>query len=149
MANDHALYRFYDRAGELLYVGITRDPGARWSRHAADKPWWHQVQRIAIEPMPDRAIALAAERDAIKAENPRYNIVHRPKETPHADAEALRIQLKWRRVAQEWLVFSGSELPPCECNLPGEPSCGDLSCVRAMAAYADGALQVAQTSAGA
>jgi hypothetical protein len=25
----HALYRFYDAAGMLLYVGITVDPGAR------------------------------------------------------------------------------------------------------------------------
>ncbi len=142
--SNHALYRFYDHAGELLYIGITKDPSTRWARHSEDKKWWHEVQRIAIQTMPDRESALKAEREAIKAEKPRYNIVHRQREIqrpkPAEDEVALRIKFKWELVSRDWLLVTGHELPPCECNLPGEPSCGDLSCVRAMAAFAEGAI---------
>lgn len=74
----HALYRFYDAGGDLLYVGITNNPSRRWGRHAEDKPWWIEVDRIEIERHPDRPSVLIAERDAIKAELPRYNVVHAP-----------------------------------------------------------------------
>lgn len=73
---DHALYRFYDRTSQLLYIGITRDPSSRWSQHRGDKPWWLEVRRIEIESLPDRATALKAERLAIQSEMPRYNVVH-------------------------------------------------------------------------
>jgi hypothetical protein len=72
----HALYRFYDAAGMLLYVGITVDPGARWRAHRDAKPWWHQVANITIEPYSDRAAVLKAERAAIITEQPRHNVVH-------------------------------------------------------------------------
>ena len=74
----HALYRFFDAGGDLLYVGITNDPGRRWGRHASDKPWWHEVDRIEIERYPDRTSVLAAERKAIQEEHPRYNVAHVP-----------------------------------------------------------------------
>jgi hypothetical protein len=72
----HALYRFFDTGGGLLYVGITNDPGRRWGRHASDKPWWHEVDRIGIERYPDRVSVLAPELEAIKNEHPRYNVLH-------------------------------------------------------------------------
>lgn len=78
MSADHVLYRFFDTAGDLLYIGITNDPGRRWGRHAGDKPWWNEVDRIELERHPDRPTVLLAERDAIKAEYPRYNVVHAP-----------------------------------------------------------------------
>lgn len=80
----HALYRFYDATGALLYVGITADPGARWRKHAHDKPWWHQVAHITLEAHPDRAAVLTAERAAIRRERPLHNIVH------NRDAQPLR-----------------------------------------------------------
>lgn len=76
MNTHHALYRFYDQTGALLYVGITSDPGARWPKHRRDKPWWHDVATITVEVHPDRDTVLAAERTAIVNECPRYNIVH-------------------------------------------------------------------------
>lgn len=72
----HALYRFYDTTGTLLYVGITADPGARWRKHAHGKPWWHEITQITIETHPTRAAVLEAERAAIITEKPRHNIVH-------------------------------------------------------------------------
>lgn len=69
----HALYRFYAADGALLYVGITSNPGARWKKHRDEKPWWHEVRGISMEPYPSRVDVLAAETLAIAVENPRYN----------------------------------------------------------------------------
>lgn len=75
MAATHALYRFFDAEGELLYVGITMNPAARWPKHRGGKPWWAEVTDITLETFQARAEALAAERQAIKTEHPRYNIM--------------------------------------------------------------------------
>lgn len=77
--SDHqpqALYRFYDATGVLLYVGITADPGARWRKHAHEKPWWQEVVKVTLEQLPDRGSVVRAEEAAIKTEHPRYNVVH-------------------------------------------------------------------------
>lgn len=80
----HALYRFYDDAGVLLYVGITADPGSRFKQHQGDKPWWTEVAHIRIEQLPTRAAVLAAERTAIRDERPLWNI------TPNEAVSAVR-----------------------------------------------------------
>jgi hypothetical protein len=74
----HILYRFYDRTGILLYIGITVDLGVRMAAHAKDKDWWPQVDRGAtrIEYFDGRRAALDAEREAIKAEKPLHNDQH-------------------------------------------------------------------------
>ena len=72
----HALYRFYDAGGTLLYVGVTLNPVSRWKQHSKDKPWWADVADIKVERHDDRRAVLAAERDAIIRERPRYNVVH-------------------------------------------------------------------------
>lgn len=71
----HALYRFYDAAGDLLYVGITLNPDERWKKHRK-KPWWHTVASIRLETYLDRESVLAAEREAIITEHPVHNVVH-------------------------------------------------------------------------
>lgn len=75
-ADEHALYRFFGADGSLLYVGISLQPFRRMGQHRSDKSWWGEVATVAIERHPDRPSVLAAERRAIKAENPRYNVVH-------------------------------------------------------------------------
>ena len=47
----HALYRFYDTADCLLYVGITANLLYRLSSHVETKPWWHEVARMTVEPI--------------------------------------------------------------------------------------------------
>ncbi len=69
----HVLYRFWDAADSLLYVGLTCDPGSRWSAHIGDKPWWTEVAKITLEHHPDLAAVQAAEHEAIRSENPRFN----------------------------------------------------------------------------
>lgn len=68
------LYRMFDAAGQLLYVGISARALGRWEAHRHDKSWWSEVDRITVEHFPSREEALAAETAAIIAERPRYNI---------------------------------------------------------------------------
>lgn len=78
----HALYRFYDTTGELLYIGITCNPGSRWRDHQRTKTWWHEITQITIEQHPSKRAVEIAERSAIQAEQPRYNIIHNRPQNP-------------------------------------------------------------------
>lgn len=71
-----ALYRFFDRADELLYIGITNSIPRRLGQHSDAKPWYADAATITVEHYPTRLDALAAEKRAIKAEHPKYNVVH-------------------------------------------------------------------------
>ncbi len=71
-----ALYRLYDAADGLLYIGIAEDPKKRWAEHAADKAWWPDVTRRDVEWITGRELAEDAERAAIATEAPRHNIRH-------------------------------------------------------------------------
>lgn len=83
----HALYRFYGAADELLYIGITNSLTRRWGQHEDEKPWFSHVVRATVEQHPSREAVFAAERAAIQAEKPRFNVVHnrrhKPKPTKH------------------------------------------------------------------
>lgn len=68
------LYRFFDREDRLLYVGISTDPRQRVSSHRAYKPWWTQSVRIDLEHFSSWDEARAAEKAAIKTENPMHNL---------------------------------------------------------------------------
>lgn len=72
----HALYRFYGAGGTLLYIGITNSIPVRLKKHNADKAWWTGVADIKVEHYPNRAAVLEAERRAIIAEKPLYNVQH-------------------------------------------------------------------------
>lgn len=77
-----ALYRFFDQAGELLYVGISANPAGRWDQHRHDKPWWSEVATVGIQEFPSRPAVEDAERVAIRSERPRYNLTHHPDRSP-------------------------------------------------------------------
>jgi predicted GIY-YIG superfamily endonuclease len=72
----HTLYRFYDQDDNLLYVGISADLARRLDQHARAKPWWTDVALVRVQHHPDRATVAAAERHAIRTEQPRYNVQH-------------------------------------------------------------------------
>lgn len=70
------LYRLYDRQGDLLYIGQSSDVDRRLAEHAANQPWWAEVDldRTTRVECATRAEALLAERDAIRSDRPRCNI---------------------------------------------------------------------------
>lgn len=71
-----ALYRFFDKADQLLYIGISNCIPRRFDQHGDTKPWYIEVARMTVEHHPTRAAALGAEKVAIQAERPKYNIQH-------------------------------------------------------------------------
>lgn len=96
-----ALYRLYDAAGALLYVGITNDPGKRFSEHQRLSPWWSLVARRTISWCPHRSAALAAERGAIQNESPVWNVVFNstPPAVMHEPVSVARQPEKRARIA--------------------------------------------------
>ena len=75
------LYRHYDSAGQLLYVGIADDVRARFRVHMS-ATWWEDMARFTLEDFPTRASAVDAERKAIATERPLYNIAGGPAPYP-------------------------------------------------------------------
>ncbi|WP_309318867.1 GIY-YIG nuclease family protein [Streptomyces salinarius] len=85
-----AVYRLRDRAGRMLYIGMTNNPEQRWYFHER-RHWWHQVTDRDVQWYPDRATARRMEAAAIKSEAPLHNSVHvepGPHETPLTRARA-------------------------------------------------------------
>ena len=74
--DSHVLYRMHDHDGDLLYVGITCRPPTRFKDHRNTKDWWSEVATIGVTTLASRAELLAMERQAIRTEAPRYNVVH-------------------------------------------------------------------------
>lgn len=72
---DTFVYRCFDRHGELLYVGVTSTPRARWWGHRAKSPWASQVATCRMVGPFDRSTALEYERDAIRHERPKHNTI--------------------------------------------------------------------------
>ena len=70
------LYRFWNSADELLYVGITMNLPDRWKKHNREKSWSDEVAKITMERFRTRAEVEQAEIDAIQSERPRYNVTY-------------------------------------------------------------------------
>ena len=73
-ARTHYVYRLYDAADRLLYVGMTNDTGQRLRDHKRTKPWWGEVYRQEIQAASTRADAFFIEAAAILRERPAYNL---------------------------------------------------------------------------
>ncbi|MEE3066548.1 MAG: type II toxin-antitoxin system prevent-host-death family antitoxin [Actinomycetota bacterium] len=73
----NTLYRFFNPAGQLLYVGIASNLARRLSQHERDKNWWREVSTVTVEHFESRDELADAEVKAIKSEGPLYNQVVR------------------------------------------------------------------------
>lgn len=73
----HSLYRHFDKNDHLLYVGISVDPLNRLKDHRQQAVWFEQISRVDVEKFDSREYAANAEIEAIKSENPIYNIAHK------------------------------------------------------------------------
>lgn len=68
----HSVYRCFDAAGRLLYVGMTACVLRRMQEHRV-KDWWPRVASITVKHYPNRRTARNAERLAIVRERPEIN----------------------------------------------------------------------------
>lgn len=103
------LYRMFDRAGRLLYVGISFNAGERATQHAETKPWWPQVDHIRIEHLEcSREDALRKERWTIYAEKPIHNIHHNTGRNEYTPRGASCVPFETPEVlwcTEEWHAF--------------------------------------------
>ncbi|MEV5854664.1 GIY-YIG nuclease family protein [Streptomyces anulatus] len=88
-----ALYRLYDAADQLLYVGISNNPRLRWASHAADKTWWADVAVREIEWFPERAQAEDEEARLISLLRPLRNSA--PGMPPRSGPRIQRVRPGW------------------------------------------------------
>lgn len=68
------LYRHFDLAGQLLYVGISLSTVQRLIQHKDRSRWFAEIARVEIERFNTRKAALQAEKAAIRRERPVYNV---------------------------------------------------------------------------
>lgn len=68
-----AVYRAYDRAGKLLYVGCSIHPYTRMEQHRGTV-WFPRLARFTVHTYKNRWIALEVEALAILTEEPEYNV---------------------------------------------------------------------------
>jgi hypothetical protein len=67
------VYRCFDSAGRLLYVGCTIERSMRMRFHERDTAWWPEVAEVRCEEFSDITAAHIAEARAIATEDPAYN----------------------------------------------------------------------------
>lgn len=91
------LYRHFDKAGTLLYVGISLHAVKRLSEHDGSSPWYKDISHVTIEHFPSRQAAEIAEKKAIKKEKPRHNIAHVDNTSNHHvfSQERTALELLW------------------------------------------------------
>lgn len=126
----HTLYRFFDKSGQLLYVGRTINPGRRWRDHEKTKPWFDAVASLTREVHESAEAVDLAERTAIATESPMCNIALNPGArrvppaalTPAPDpTEANAVTRRWAalQLDAEEIAELGSCLGDetvCECS---------------------------------
>lgn len=83
------VYRLYDQADRLLYVGVTLNLESRIASHISGMPWGGDIHRIEVKEYPNRVLAEAAERAAIDSESPIHNKHRGFANTPAAVARRL------------------------------------------------------------
>jgi hypothetical protein len=71
------LYRHFDEQNQLLYVGVSISTMTRLRQHRDCSSWFDKIKRVDVQRFESREDALIAEREAIKAEKPLFNVYHR------------------------------------------------------------------------
>ncbi|HEY4267072.1 MAG TPA: GIY-YIG nuclease family protein [Galbitalea sp.] len=79
MNDTHYVYRCYDAAGALLYIGCTQYPEKRIDQHRAARHWSTRIETVTFAGPYDYFVGLAIERNAIRTELPLFNIQWNPR----------------------------------------------------------------------
>lgn len=98
---EYFVYRLFDAADRLLYVGCTNRPYLRWAEHRTERPWMAQrAVRFHMQGPFTRKMARALERQAQKFEHPLFGL------TPAKQSHIMRAH-HWQRARAEELMESG------------------------------------------
>lgn len=71
-----SVYKYFDKAGILIYVGITGSGALRNRQHNESKEWWKFVRRQQVEHFKSRALAHEREVQLIERFKPPFNKQH-------------------------------------------------------------------------
>lgn len=71
-----SVYKYYDKSGILIYVGITHGGILRNRQHNDSKAWWKYVAKQEVEHYPGRALAHKREVELIEKFRPPFNKQH-------------------------------------------------------------------------
>lgn len=100
---NYRLYRQYDSAGNLLYIGVTRNPKQRMAQHRSTSPWSKDIHRVDIDKKHHyRYISSAqkAEEAAINIERPIHNV--RGKLSPTYEEDMTKLQQQAKTVIDKY-----------------------------------------------
>lgn len=75
----HFIYWLYGANGQVLYIGCTNQPEGRWRHHCRQSHWVNEVIRCHQFGPLHEGQARRLEREAIRAEQPPYNVMHTPR----------------------------------------------------------------------
>lgn len=104
-AKPNSVYRYYDHAGRLIYIGITARGIQRQHEHSQISEWFPHAVTQHLEACPDRDAALRLERELIKAFRPPFNKTH------NGDWEPVRVAYLAVRAAEERLEAAQAGRP--------------------------------------
>lgn len=116
----HILYRIYGDDEQLLYIGVTANPGIRVTEHSETKSWWQSVRSITLQNFPSRAELMWAERVAIKTEDPLHNVMHSLRNRPlqqipsAAPLAPFSLEDNWDWLVWQWWLFVSD--PTADCS---------------------------------
>lgn len=71
-----SVYRYYDKHGRLIYVGITSRGVKRNREHNESKDWWQYVARQEVSHCDNREAAATLEKELIQTYKPPFNTAH-------------------------------------------------------------------------
>jgi len=71
----HQLYRYYDGAGDLLYIGISNSAVARAAQHKGSSHWYKHAKFMEIENFKSREALENAETIEIQQMDPPFNVM--------------------------------------------------------------------------
>lgn len=107
------IYRWFDRSGRLIYLGMTNRPLSRPEEHVRTKPWVADCVTMTLEhlnPSWGRARAHAYELACIRAEHPRENRAgvqrRRPRTAPRRKRSPRRLTRALRKAQEALLVLT-------------------------------------------
>lgn len=119
-----AIYRLFGAEDNLLYVGVAKNPEARWRDHRSAKPWWLEVQRKTVDWYPTRLAALVAEAEAIRDECPVYNLARPEPGDPFQWPVANLVEAQVEGARRARAARAEANLcPDCHAPLPPAKTC--------------------------